>query len=155
MELIKGDRHLKVKGKECKEVTGSLSLKVGGDVAEKFESNHEEQTASDYYLVAKNVVIEGKETVTIKVGQNYIAIDKDGIKIGAEESTGTIDTVSNGDTTCKSSKDFNVAAAMNADFKGSAGITVESPATTAVKGSLTNVTADGVMTIKGATTMIN
>jgi type VI secretion system secreted protein VgrG len=155
MELIKGDRHLKVKGKECKEVTGSLSLKVTGDVAEKFESNHEEQTTSDYYLVAKNVVIEGKETVTVKVGSNYIAIDKDGIKIGAEEATGTIDTVSNGDTTCKATMNFNVAATQNADFKGTAGITVESPATTAIKGSLVNVNADGVLTLKGATTMIN
>ncbi len=155
MELIKGDRHLKVKGKECKEVTGSLSLKVTGDVAEKFESNHEEQTTSDYYLVAKNVVIEGKETVTVKVGKNYVAIDKDGIKIGAEEATGTLDTVSNGDTTCKSTMNFNIAATQNADFKGTAGMTVESPATTAIKGSLTNVNADGVLTLKGATTMIN
>jgi type VI secretion system secreted protein VgrG len=155
MELIKNDRHLKVKGKECKEVVGTQSLKVTGDVSEKFEGNHEENTTTDYYLVAKNIVIEGRETVTVKVGKNYVAIDKSGIKIGAEEPSATFDTTSMGNSTCKSTMDFKVEATMMAGFKGTAGITVESPATADVKSAMTTVKGDGILTLKGGLTMIN
>jgi len=84
-EKIGKDRHLQVMGKEAKAVVGSLSLTVNGDVIEVFKSNHSEQTTSDYYLKADNVVIEGMTNVTIKVGQSYIAIEASGIKISGPQ----------------------------------------------------------------------
>jgi type VI secretion system secreted protein VgrG len=84
-EKIGKDRHLNVVGKEAKAVGDSLSLTVTGDVIEVFKANHSEQTTSDYYLKADNVVIEGMTNVTIKVGQCYIAIEASGIKISAPQ----------------------------------------------------------------------
>jgi type VI secretion system secreted protein VgrG len=97
-EKIGKDRHLTISGKEAKAVDGSLSLTVKGDVIEVFKANHSEQTSSDYYLKAENVVIEGMTNVTVKVGQSYIAIESSGIKIGATqieiEGQGTIEAKS-------------------------------------------------------------
>ena len=82
-EEIGKDRHLNVKGKEAKEITDSMSLTVKGDVIEVFKSNHSEETTSDYYLKAKNVVIEGLENITLSVGSSYIAIESSQIEINA------------------------------------------------------------------------
>jgi type VI secretion system secreted protein VgrG len=84
-EKIGKDRHLSVIGKEAKAVGGSLSLSVEGDVIQVFKASHSEQVSGDYYLKADNVVIEGLSSVTIKVGQSYIAIDSNGIKISATQ----------------------------------------------------------------------
>jgi hypothetical protein len=51
--------------------------------------------------------------------------------------------------------DFKVEATMMAGFKGTAGITVESPATADVKSAMTTVKGDGILTLKGGLTMIN
>ena len=88
MEHIKGDYHQNIDGKEAKQVTGSKSLKVTDDVIEVFKKNHSEVVTNDFYLKADNIVLEGLTNVTIKVGNNYIAIEKDGIKIGCEEGGG-------------------------------------------------------------------
>ena len=82
-EKIGKDRHLKVVGKEAKAVDGSLSLTVKGDVIEVFKANHSEDTTGDYFIKADNIVIEAVSSLTIKVGQNYVAIDTSGIKISA------------------------------------------------------------------------
>jgi len=82
-EEIGKDRHLNVKGKEAKEITGSMSLTVKGDVIEVFKANHSEQTTSDYYLKAQNVVIEGLDNITLSVGESYIAIESSQIEISA------------------------------------------------------------------------
>ncbi len=82
-EEIGKDRHLNVKGKEAKEITDSMSLTVKGDVIEVFKANHSEQTTSDYYLKAKNVVIEGLDNITLSVGESYIAIESSQIEISA------------------------------------------------------------------------
>jgi type VI secretion system secreted protein VgrG len=84
-EKIGKDRHLLVMGKEAKQVLLSQSLTVAGDVIEVFKGNHSEQTTSDYYLKADNIVIEGMTNVTIKVGQSSIAIDASGINIAATQ----------------------------------------------------------------------
>jgi len=81
LEEIGQDRNLTVKGKEAKEVGKSLSLTVKGDVAEVFKANHSEQTTSDYYLKAKNIVIEGLQNITLTVGSSYIAIEAGTIEI--------------------------------------------------------------------------
>src|SRR5207253_2616869 len=86
--------------------TKTYSLKVTDNVAEVFEANHSEQTTGDYYLKAKNIVIEAGTNVTIKVGSSYIAIEAGGITIG---TSGTIELKSDGKT--------SVDATMGIDAK--------------------------------------
>jgi hypothetical protein len=88
---------------------------------EVFKANHSEETTKDYYVVADNVCIEAKTNITIKVGDNYIAIDSTGLKIGATkiefESKGTFDIKSTGPATVKSD--------ATVDVKGSGPVTVK------------------------------
>jgi len=75
------DRHLNVTGKEAKQVAQSLSLTVKGEVNEVFKADHSEQTTGDYYLKAKNIVIEASQNITLSVGSSYIAIESGSIEI--------------------------------------------------------------------------
>lgn len=135
-EHVKGDRHLIIDGNEAKSVGKAFSLKVGGDVAEVFQGGHSEQVTNDYYLKATNIVIEGTTNVTIKVGQSYIAIEADGIKIG---TTGTIETESTSTTS----------------IKATAPLSIESEAQAGVKAPMVSVQADAMLTLKGGMVMIN
>nr|MBL0714223.1 type VI secretion system tip protein VgrG [Desulfobacterales bacterium] len=136
MEEIGKDRHLKLVGKEAKEVGKSHSFTVKGDVIEVFRANHSEQTTNDYYLKADNVVIEGMTNITVKVGQSYIAIESGGIKIG---TTGEI-----------------VLDAMSTvSVKGTAGLTLESPAQAKLKSTNTTIKGDAMTTIEGGVVKIN
>jgi type VI secretion system secreted protein VgrG len=128
MEKIGKDRHLNVVGKEAKQVGDSLSLTVKGDVIEVFKANHSEQTTSDFYLKADNVVIEGMTNVTVKVGQSYIAIESSGIKIG---TTGTL------------------------EFEATGALSAKSDAQIEIKAPETAVSGDSMTTIKGGQVMIN
>ena len=152
VEHLKRDRHTTIDGKEAKAVTGSLSLKVSGDVAEKFESNHSEQVAKDYYLKADNIVIEGMTNVTIKVGQSFIAIESGGIKIG---TTGTIELVDSQGTTVKSDMAIQMQAGTNVQVKASAELSLQGTATAELKSPMTTVNGDGMLTLKGGIVMIN
>jgi type VI secretion system secreted protein VgrG len=127
-EKIGKDRHLNVVGKEAKQVGGSLSLTVTGDVIEVFKANHSEQTTNDYYLKGDNIVIEGMTSVTVKVGQSYLAIDSTGVKIG---TSGTLDLQSSGP------------------------LSAQSDAQAQVKSPQTSVNGDAMTTIKGGMVMIN
>jgi hypothetical protein len=155
MEHIKGDYNQNIDKKEAKNVGDSKSLQVTGDVIEQFKANHNEVVTQDYYLKANNICIEALTNVTIKVGNNYIAIEKDGIKIGVEESSATIETSSTGDTTFSATGNLNIAATQNLDAKGTVGATFESPASTTVKGKTTTVSADTSLTVKGLSVAIN
>src|SRR6267154_5852493 len=127
-EKIGNDRHLNVVGKEAKEVGANLSLTVKGDVIEVFKGNHSEDTTSDYYLKADNIVIEGKTNVTVKVGGSYIAIESGGIKIG---TTGTLELESTGALSAKSDAQSELSSPQ------------------------TSVSGDTMVTIKGGQVMIN
>jgi type VI secretion system secreted protein VgrG len=127
-EQITQNRSLTVKGEDIVSVVGKKSVDVAGDVAEKFKSNHSEQVTQDYYLKAKNISIEAESNITLYVGDSYIAIEADGIKISTQ---GQIQVESNGPLSMQSS-----AAAE-----------LKSPQTT-VKG-------DGVVVIKGGIVQIN
>jgi type VI secretion system secreted protein VgrG len=81
MEKIGQDRHLTVTGKEAVQISGSKSLTVSGDVIEVFQGNHSEQTTNNCYVKAMNVIIEGMQNVTIKVGGTSIALGPDGVAI--------------------------------------------------------------------------
>ncbi len=122
-EEIGKDRHLNVKGKEAKEITDSMSVTVKGDVIEVFKANHSEETTSDYYLKAKNVVIEGLENITLCVGGSYIAIETAAIEI-------------------KTSGELKIEGATvdvkgtTVNVKGSATTTIEGGAKAEVKGGI-------------------
>ncbi len=167
IEEIKNDRNLKVGGKEAVEITKSKSLKVTGAVIEEFKDCHSEVVTKDYYLKADNICIEALTNITIKVGQSYIAIESGGIKIG---TTGTIETESTGDTTLKATQNLNAEATLKMALKGTMGFAAESTLQTSLKGlqlglegtamselkgALTTVKADGIMTVQGALVKIN
>jgi type VI secretion system secreted protein VgrG len=134
-EIVK-DRHVKIGGKEAIEIAETQSLKVGDDVTEVFAKNHSEDTTNDYYLRADNIVIEGKTSITIKVGSNYIAIDKQGIKIGCEEPMATFETSSTGDTTVKASMNAKFESGMNLDVKAGMMGTYKAGMTLAIDGGM-------------------
>ncbi len=128
VESTERDHSAAVKGKEMLQVTGSQSSKVGGDVTEVHESNHSEEVTGDYYLKASNIVIEATTSITINVGESFIAIGADGIALS---TTGTIKCT------------------------GTAGLTLESTATADLKSPMTTVTGDAILTLKGGLVKIN
>jgi type VI secretion system secreted protein VgrG len=81
VEEIGRDHHLKVKGKEAIEVADSHSLTVKGDCIEVFKANHSEETTSNYYLKAMQLVIEGTTGITLKCGGNSVVIDPAGVTV--------------------------------------------------------------------------
>jgi type VI secretion system secreted protein VgrG len=151
-EDIGGDHSLTVAGDQALRVDKSYSLKVKEDVAEEFTANHSEKVTKDFYLKAKNIVIEAETNITIKVGGSFIAIQEDGIKIGTD---GEVVVDAKKDITQKTLKNFTLEATMNFGAKGTAGLKVESPATTDVAGATTTVKGDGMLTLKGGMVMIN
>jgi type VI secretion system secreted protein VgrG len=164
VEKISKDRHLSVGGKEAKEVTESLSLKVSGDVIEEFKSKHSEVVTADYFLKADNIVIEGLTNVTIKVGGNSITIEKSGISIVSGESAGILEAIAQKPVSVesktdavniKSMMDTTIAATNKFSAKGTAGVAIESPANTELKGSAVTVSGSGMLTLKGGVVAIN
>ena len=83
---------------EPNEITGSKSLKVTGDVAEEFGSNHSEKTTGDYYVHARNIVLEADVGLTINVGGNFVTINSAGVSI-----TGTMVNINSGGMALKGS----------------------------------------------------
>jgi len=136
VEKIAKDRHLKVGGKEAKEVGGSHSFVVKGDVAEKFSANHSEETTGDFYVKAKNIVLEAGTNLTIKVGGTSIALEATGIGL-------------------KTSGEFKLAADSKGEIKTNAPLKIESAATVDVKGAMVTVKADGVAAVKGSVVQVN
>jgi len=130
-EEIGGDYNLKIKGKEAKAVTKTLSLTVDGEVVEVFKDSHSEQVTKDYYLKAANIVIEGTSNVTLKVGQSYIAIESGGIKIG---TTGKI----------------VLEATDKLEAKGTAGVKIETPANMNLEGMQVEVKGSAQVAVKGS-----
>jgi len=155
VEKIGKDRHITVAGKENIEVAETHSFKVTGDVAEEFAANHSEVVEKDLFIKAQNIVLEALTNLTIKVGNNYIAIASDGIKIGAEEPSASIQSESTGDTTINSSMNLSLKAQMEAKVQATVGLKLESSATAELSGAMTTTKASGIMTISGAMVKIN
>jgi type VI secretion system secreted protein VgrG len=136
IEKILKDRNLDVTGNDSVLIKGVKSVAVKGDVVEVFKSNHSEEVTADYYLKAKNIVIEAEQNITIKVGGSHIVLEASGIKIG---TTGEIKVQSTGPTAVKATGPLSLESAAKADMK--------SPMTT-VKG-------DAMVTVQGGLVKIN
>jgi type VI secretion system secreted protein VgrG len=81
IEKIGGDHHLAIGGKQAISIQGSHSLSVTGDVIEQFTGNHSSQVTQNLSLKAMQIVIEAMVGLTLKVGENFITIDEEGIAI--------------------------------------------------------------------------
>src|SRR5258706_13228009 len=136
IEQIGRDHKLIIAGDQSIEIKKSHSMTVTEDVAEVFKANHHEETTGDLFLHAENICIEGKTNITIKVGDSYIAIEKDGIKIST-------------------SGQIAIEATKTLDMKSTGAMTIKSDATAEMSSSATTVKSDGATTIKGATVGIN
>lgn len=150
-EKIGKDRHLQVVGKEAKEVGGSQSLTVKGDVIEVFKSNHSEATTADYYLKATNIVIEASSNITLKVKGSSIAIEAGGIGI---KTDGQIKVEAGAKIGVKAKTTLKMEAGIKADLK-SIITSVTGSGMAKVKGGVTKVTGDMQVTIKGGVVKIN
>ncbi|MBU0753702.1 MAG: type VI secretion system tip protein VgrG [Planctomycetes bacterium] len=151
-EKIGKDRNLEVVGKEAKKVGGSLSLTVEGNVIAAFNASHNEQTKEEYSLLAKNVVIEATNNVTIRVGDTFVALSSAGIKIG---TNGEIVLDAKKSISQSAMKDITLEAMANATVKGTAGASFESPASAKLSGTETTVKGDALTTIQGGVVKIN
>lgn len=132
---VDGSRSLTVKRDESSDITGQYSLKVKDKVSEKFESDHSHIVTGDLYIKAQNIVIEAETNITIKVGDSFIAFDKD-----------TIDMAANQKIEMKSQMDFKIS--------GQASFKAESTGTADLKGSATTVKGDASVTVSGGSIMI-
>ncbi len=144
IEDIGRDHSLTIAGDEKVRIDKTMSLTVTQDVAEVFKANHSETTTGKIFYQGDEVVIEGKSNVTIHVGDSYIAINSDGIKISTP-----------GDVVVEATKNITMEATQSAEFKGTTGMTIESSATTDVKGTQTSVNGDAQLTLKGGMVTIN
>jgi len=122
--------------KEAKLVESCISLTAKDDVIEVFHQNHVEQVSSEYFLKAKNIVLEAAENITIKVGNSYIAIESDGISIG---SLGKIEINTKSDLA----------------LTGAAGLSVESSTKIDLSSPKSSVEGDTTLTLKGGMVNIN
>jgi type VI secretion system secreted protein VgrG len=148
-KITKDDHHT-IAGLQAIKITKSRSTTIEDDVIDVFKKNHSEEVTKEYYLKADQIVIEGMSNVTIKVGDNSIAIDSSGIGLKCAQFkldvNGTMELSSKGPASVKSSATMDVEGATTT-VKGSGQLECASPATT-VKG-------DGMLTLKGGLVMIN
>ncbi|MFK7913447.1 MAG: type VI secretion system Vgr family protein [Pseudomonadales bacterium] len=85
-ESVGGVRHLMIGKSQSTDVSDTLTLKVGGDVHENFGKDHSLQVSGKSYVLANELVIEAQSSITINVGESYIAIDNTGVKISTPGS---------------------------------------------------------------------
>ena len=84
---IKGDDHLTVGGKQASAVGASRSFTVGGDVSEVFNANHNEATRGDYYLKARDIVMDIPTGITLECGGASLVITPSGVTLKGAQIT--------------------------------------------------------------------
>lgn len=180
-----GGQHITIKGPRLIEIGGKSSLTVKDDVAEKFEKSHATAVTGQRYLKAKEIVLEGEDNITLHVGDNFIAITADGIKIKtggkiALEAGGDITVKTDAGITQKATGDIKSEATGNLSAKGTGGVKIESTANVEVKataelkmegtagaklkgtaqlglegGAMAELKSSGILTIQGTLVNIN
>lgn len=82
LTLVKGDKHLQVKGDQNIKVSGTASLNVTVDMQEKVGSKYALDAGMEVHIKAgTNLVLESGTSLTVKVGGNFININPGGIFI--------------------------------------------------------------------------
>ena len=151
-EEVGADRDLTVKGKQSVRIDQTLSIKVKKDVAEEFDANHSEVVKKDLFLKAKNVCIEATENLTLHVGESWIAIEKNGVKLSSKSGTVELEAkdVKSKSTmnTAFEASNFEAKAKMSVKIEGSVGFEGKGGASAKLQGG-------GMTEIKGALVKIN
>jgi type VI secretion system secreted protein VgrG len=183
-----GGQFLAIKGPRVIEITGDKaksSLHVEGDAGEKFDKNYSTAVTEQRYIKAKELILEGAENITLKVGGTTIALTSDGIQL---KTSGEIVLDAGKDITIKSgagiaqkaSQNVAIEAGQNAGLKGTAGVKIESSANLEAKaganlalegtaqatmkgnaklglegGAMAELKASGILTLQGALVNIN
>jgi lysozyme len=82
LESVEGDKHLQVKGDRNEKVDGVVSLQSGKDILRKTGTRYALDAQQEIHLNSRRkLVIESGDTLTLKVGKNFIKIDQGGIYI--------------------------------------------------------------------------
>jgi type VI secretion system secreted protein VgrG len=81
LEKIGRDHCVQVDGKESVSITGTYSLKVSGSVTQEYSGSHSEKTTGDFYVHARNIVLDAEIGLTISVGGNFVSINASGVGI--------------------------------------------------------------------------
>ncbi len=136
VESIGRDRHLTVKGQEAKEVAENLSLTIKGDVIEVFKGAQSTDVSKDCFIKADNLILEGKSSITLKVGGSTIAIDASGIEI-------------------KTGGSVKIDAGSTMDLVSKAPMNLKSNATAELNSSMTTVKGSGMVVVNGGLVKIN
>ncbi|MCK4660090.1 MAG: type VI secretion system tip protein VgrG [Phycisphaerae bacterium] len=68
------DKTLKVSGKVSEKITGTASFDVGGDVVEKFGSNHKHEVTMTYACKAMSIKLEASTGIELKCGGSSIVL---------------------------------------------------------------------------------
>lgn len=105
-EKVEGDHSLKLGGNEMVEITGDSNLTVTGktihthsdtvsikyskDVAVKHDAGHAVDCGSDFYVKAKNIILEGSSSITLTAGGSEVIISGSGVTV--KSSAVTIDS---------------------------------------------------------------
>ncbi|OAM90610.1 type VI secretion system tip protein VgrG [Termitidicoccus mucosus] len=180
-----GGQFVTIKGPSVVEITGKSSRTVKDDAGEKFEKNYATSVTEQRYVKAKEIILEGTENITLKVGGTSIAINADGVKI---KTGGEIFLDAGKDITVKSGANIAQTATQNItaeatsslEMKGTAGVKIESSANLDAKaganlalegtaqaimkgnaklglegGAMAELKASGILTIQGALVNIN
>ncbi|RMH10688.1 MAG: type VI secretion system tip protein VgrG [Planctomycetota bacterium] len=153
-EKIGADRSLKVEGKEAKHVAGEQSLTVDADVHEVFHANQSTEVTAKATLKADIIVLEGATNVTLKVGDSFVAITSDGVKIG---TNGQIVLEAQSDLTASSSTG-NVALEASLGELSATGMSaasLSSSGQTSIEGTMVSVSGDAMTEIRGGLVQIN
>jgi type VI secretion system secreted protein VgrG len=133
--------------------TGTRAVTVKGDETHTNNAKFTHTVDGDYALTVKgdmSVSVTGSLTIKAK-------------EITIESSQGTITIKSATAMTLKAGSDLKAEATANLSAKGTAGAKFESPAQVDIKGAMANFKADGmaevsaggIMTVKGALVKIN
>ena len=78
---VEKDDSLKVDGNRSEGIGGTLSVSVGGDVVEKFDSNHKHEVATTYACKASDVKIEASGTIELTAGGSSVVLTAGGVYI--------------------------------------------------------------------------
>ncbi len=150
-EKIEGDLNLTVEGKQSVSINDTLSIKARNDVAEEFAKNHSEVTKENLYLKAKNICLEAEENLTLMVGESWIAIEKDGIKLSS--TTGQV-ALEAKEIASKSTMDTKMEA-MNLQATGNVGVKLEGKVSLEATGTKAKFAGKALAELSGGIVKIN